>query len=334
MIKLKKEKKTEAKTEKEKIEERREEILANGRKFKYPIQYAKHKTVFYTIIISVVAMVVLVVLGWAMLFKIQNTGDVIYRITRVLPVAVAKVDGEDVRFSDYLMIYRSSLRAIEQQSGQLGSGEEAEMVRRDYKRGALDNAEEYTFALKLGKELGIEVTDEEVENAFNEHRKVGGVERSEESFLKIISDNFGLSKDEYKRLLLLSLTKEKVEEKIDEKANRAASEVERILGENGGDFMDVKGKMGDEVQYEETGGLVDNKNIDGGRASAAAKLEAGAQSGKFISSNGDGYYFVKLVSKTATQVDYVSLKIPFSEFGKRMQKNREEGKIQEKIELQ
>ena len=334
MMKLKRDKKAEVKTEKEKVEERREEILANGRKFKYPLQYAKHKTVFYTIIIATVAMVALFSLGWAMLYKIQNTGDVIYRITKVLPVVVAKVDGEDVRFSDYLMIYRSSLKAVEQQSGQLGEGEDADYVRMGYKRSSLDSAEEYTFALKLGRELGIEVTDDEVREAFDEHRKVGGVERSEESFLKIISDNFGLSKEEYNRLIYLSLMKEKVEEKIDDEANRIAGEVERLLAENGGDYAGVKGTLGEEISYEDTGGLVDNKNIDGGRATKAAKMEAGEQSGRFVSSNGDGYYFVKLVAKTDTQVTYVSIKVPFLEFEKRMSEKREAGAIQEYIELE
>ena len=43
------------KTEREKVEERREEVLARGRKFKYPLQYAKHKVVNLTIIISILA---------------------------------------------------------------------------------------------------------------------------------------------------------------------------------------------------------------------------------------------------------------------------------------
>ena len=42
----------ERKTEKEKVEERREEVLARGRKFKYPLQYAKHRLVVNTIVIG------------------------------------------------------------------------------------------------------------------------------------------------------------------------------------------------------------------------------------------------------------------------------------------
>ena len=60
-------------------------------------------------------------------------------------------------------------------------------------------------------------------------------------------------------------------------------------------------------------------------------LEAGADSGKFLSSNGDGYYFVKLLSKDSTQVNYVSIKVPFSEFNNRMDKIREEGLVKVRL---
>ena len=104
----------EKKTEKEKIKKRREEVLKSGRKFKYPLQYSKHRLVIVTIIVAVVALIGSFVTGYLMLYKVQSTGDVIYRLTKILPVAVAKVDGENVRYSDYLMIYKSSIRPIEQ----------------------------------------------------------------------------------------------------------------------------------------------------------------------------------------------------------------------------
>lgn len=45
------------KTELEKVEERREEVLSKGRKFKYPMQYAKYRVVTVTIILSVITVV-------------------------------------------------------------------------------------------------------------------------------------------------------------------------------------------------------------------------------------------------------------------------------------
>lgn len=83
-------------TEREKVEQRREEVLAQGRKFKYPMQYAKHKLVINTVLVAVVAIIAMVVAGWAMLYKFQDTGDMLYRVTQLVPVPVAKVAGEQV----------------------------------------------------------------------------------------------------------------------------------------------------------------------------------------------------------------------------------------------
>ncbi len=321
------------KTERERVEERREEVLAKGRKFKYPMQYAKHKLIINTLIVAVVALVLMVVAGWAMLYKIQDTGDMIYRVTQVFPVPVAEVDGEKVRYSDYLMIYRSNLVASEQQGGQLGDSEDADLVRLNYKEAALLSAVEYSYAMKLGKELGIEVTEQEIDRALEEHRKMGGVERSEESFLKIVRDNFGMNKREYRRMLYLNLMKAKVAQAIDTAAQEKTAKVEQLLAENGGDLAAAAGALELMDGYEETGRLVDNKNVDGGRSNKAMTMEVGAVSEKFLSSNGDGYFYVKLIEKTETEVNYASLRIDFTEFNQRVLKLYEEGKVEEYITL-
>lgn len=321
------------KTEREKVEERREEVLAQGRKFKYPLQYSKYKVIINTVIVGVVAIVAMIVVGWALLYKVQDTGNMIYRVTQVLPVSVAEVDGEKVRYSDYLMIYRSNLQTSEQQDGQLGVNEDAAAMREMYKEAAMRSAVEYAYALKLGKELGVKVTDEEIDNAFDEHRKVGGVERSEESFLKIVRDNFGMNKSEYRRMLYLTLMKTKVAQEVDEKARGVAEQAEQLLAENGGDLFAVAETLGAEVEYEETGRLVDNMNVDGGRANKAMTLEIGGVSGKFLSTNGDAYYFVKLNEKTETEVNYASLKIDFTEFDLKVAELYEKGLVKEYITI-
>ena len=321
------------KTEREKVEERREEVLAKGRKFKYPLQYTKHKLVINTILVAAVAVVAMVVAGWLALYQFQSTGEMMYRVTQVLPVPVAEVEGAKVRYSDYLMIYRSNLQTSEQQSGQLGNTEDDDLVRAEYKRTALEAAVEYTYAMKLGKELGLSVSEEEIDQAFDEHRKVGGVERSEEAFLKIVQDNFGMNRREYRRMLELTLMKAKVEQEIDETAQAVAAEAETMLNENGGDMAAVAESLGEQVEYEATGQLVDNMNVDGGRSNKAMTLEPGQVSERFLSNNGDGYYFVKLVEKTETQVNYESIKVKFTTFAERVAQLYEEGKVKELIEV-
>ena len=320
-------KKESKKTEQEKVEERREEVLSQGRKFKYPLQWTRHCIVINTILIALVVTALIGVGGWLALYRFGMTDDLLFHITEIFPIPVANVDGEDTRFSDYLMFYRSSMTSIERQSGSEFDETSADELRTEYKLSALTEAEKYTYALKLAKEQGITVTPEEVATEFDRHLKIGGIDRSEESFLKIVKDNFGLDRSEYERMLYLTLMKSKVEMAIDSSANQTVSKVEKILSSSDNDYAKAAEELGEAIIYEETGGLVDNKNIDGGRATEAAKLEPGKSSGKFLSMNGDGYYFVKLIKKTKTEVNFVSIKVPFTEFNKRFEALQNDNKI-------
>ena len=316
-------------TEKEKLEERREEVLSKGRKFKYPMQFAKHRMVFITIAIAFIALIIAGVLGWTALYKTQSTGDLLYRLTTIIPVPVASIDGENVRYSDYLMIYRSSITPVEQQNGTFSNKEsDSETFRNFYKRTALTQAEDYTYALKLDKQLGLTITDEQINKEFDEHRNFGGTERSRESFLKVVKESFGLTEREYRRMLYLSLVKVEVSKKIDTVATETAYKAhERVLA--GDDFQKVAEELG--IEYSATGELADVKNVDGGRSTKAYNMEPGQISDVFVSENGDCYYIIKLLEKNDTQVNYVSLSIPFTEFDNRLKVVREENRVEEFI---
>ena len=323
--------KTEHRTEKEKLDKRREEVLSKGRKFKYPMQFAKHRLVFVTIAIALIALITAGVLGWVTLYKTQHTGDVLYRLTTVLPVPVAKIDGASVRYSDYLMIFRSSITPVEQQNGSSDSQTDTESVREYYKRTALNDAEDYTYAMKLAKQMNITVTEEMIDKAFDEHRKLGGAERSREGFLKVIKDNFDLSEKEYRRLLYLSLIKGEVSKKIDTNATAKAEQALAKAKTAGGDLERVANELG--LGYEDTGGLIDVMNVDGGRSDVAYSMNPGELSGILTSSNGDGYYILYLRDKAESRVNYVSIKIPFTEFDNRLKNVREENRVQEFIKV-
>ena len=324
-----KKKSDDKKTEREKVEERREEVLARGRKFKYPLQYAKHKVVNLTILISALAVIAAGSIVYLMLYQFQSTDDLLFRITQVVPFSVAKIDDEKVLYSDYLLIYRSTITPIEKQ-GMVENGQNAEDMTDYYKRQALTSAEDYTYALKLARELNITVSDSEVNDAVEKHRKAGGVERSQETFVRVLQDNFGLSLSEYKRIIYLSLISEKVSEEIDQVAKSTMINVKEYLSE-GKSLKEISEILGEKVVYEETSGLVDRMNVDGGRATVAMTLEKGQTSERFVSTSGDGIFFVTLLDKTESTVNYVSLHIPFTELNTRLEAVRKENKVEERI---
>ena len=318
------------------IEESREEILAKGKKFKYPFQYAKHRLIINAIAIGLVAIIVFAVVGWAQLYKALNTSEVMYRFTRTIPLSVAEVDGVKVRFSDYLMLYRSSIRSVERQQGELGDSDEAEKERRQFMRQALTDAEDYSYAIAKLKEVGKEVTEEEIDEVIKEHKTIDGELRSDEAFEGIVKDNFGLSIKEYRRLIMLSLARKKVSVEFDKDAKELADQVAEALEANGGDMKKTAAEFAENkaVAIEEVD-AVEFANLDGGRAAEAAKLEnVGDISKRFNSKSGDGYYYVKLTDKTETTVSYQSIWIRFDWFNNMMQKLRDDEKVKEKITIE
>ena len=200
------------------LEESREEVLTKGKKFRYPFQYAKHRLMINAILIGLIALGAFAFVGWFQLYKMNSTGDVAYRFTRVIPLSVADVDGKKVRFSDYLMLYRSSIASIERQQGKFDDSEDSKSQMEFYRRQALNSAEDYAYAMALLDELGKSVTDEEIDEVVNKHRMIEGEMRSEASFAGIVRENFGLSLTEYRRMLELSLAKKKISVETDTEA--------------------------------------------------------------------------------------------------------------------
>ena len=341
-IQTRKEKKEEKKAEKKpsdsitqkNIEESREEILAKGKKFKYPFQYAKHRLMFNTILIGLVAILAFAFVGWYQLYKAQSTSEVVYRFTKVFGLSVAEVDNVNVRFSDYLMLYRSSITSVERQQGAFDNSEESKLQKEYYKRQALDAAEDYSYAMAKLAEVNEDVTDAEIDEVIESHKVIDGEKRSNEAFEGIIRDNFGLNIKDYRRLIMLTLAKKKASMKFDEDAKKLVEEIKAALAADSDMEKVAQAYAGnDSVSYEVVEG-VESTNLDSGRAAMAASLEKmGDISDYFVSRNGDGYYIVKLMSRNENKVSYASIWVRFKWLDDEMAKMRKDGKVKEKIDL-
>lgn len=122
------------------IAEHREQVLAGGRRFKYPVQYARRKLVINAVLIGLGAVVSFTLISWWQLYLVQNTGDFMYRLTKIFPVSVAEVDGEEVRYSDYLMRFRSSVQYLVERDQININDEDGKQRIESVKRRELDGA--------------------------------------------------------------------------------------------------------------------------------------------------------------------------------------------------
>lgn len=323
----------------ETVAEHRERILAGGRRFKYPMQYARHRLVINTIIISVIAVALIVLIGWWQLYPAQNTSDFVYRVTRVIPVPVASVDGEAVPYSDYLMYYNSSIHYL-QQNEQLDIKSKDSKSQVEYvKRKSMDNVIADTYARKLARGLHITVTKAQIDKVISDDRNTANGRISQETYDASALSVLGWTPSEYRKDTKNKLMRQAVEFAIDDKAKQRQAEAAQLLQAKNPDFDKIAAKLGgtgDSKVLTGVSGLVPTTNRDGGLSTEATTLQKNEISGAIKSTSGpagEGYYFIKLLDKNDQQVNYQYLKIPLTEFNDRLAKLKKDGKVHEYISI-
>lgn len=304
------------------LAEHRERVLAGGRKFKYPVQYARHKLVINASIIGVIAIILIGALGWYALYPGQNTNDFMYRVTRVVPVPVASIEGESVRYSDYLMRYRSEVHFLTQKAGVDITSEDGKRQLEFLKTQAMQGAIADTYAEKLAREQKITVTDAELEGYVKQQRQSQGSEVSESTYNAVILDYYGWSPEEYRHAMKKKLLRQKVAYAIDDTSRAVAKEVSTLLAADGATFKDVaaaiNAKHGENTVQAVPAAWVPKSNRDYGLSEQAAKLEKGGTSGVFELSNGAGLAFVRLIDRSDVDHQYEYISIPLKEFEQRI----------------
>lgn len=321
----------------ETVAEHRERILAGGRRFKYPMQYARHRLVITTILITLVAFLLLLVVGWWQLYPVQNTNTFFYRVTRVVPLPVASVDGESVKYGDYLMYYNSSAHYLKQ-SEQLNLNSKDGQRQNDHiKRKSLDIAIANTYAQKLARDLNIKVSQARVDQVTDDDRNTSTGRISQETYDASALNILGWTPSEYKHDTKNRLIRQDVAYAIDASAKQQQEKASQLIQKDKAiDFDALAKTLGGEGEAKVTtgiSGLVPQTNQDGGLTKAALTLQPGGISSPIRTSAGDGYYFVKLIEKTPTQVSYIYLRIPLTEFNKRLATLKKENKIKEHITI-
>ena len=311
------------------LAEHREKVLAGGRKFKYPVQYARHRLVFNAIIIAVAAIALVIGVGGWLLYQGQNTSDLMYRVTKVVPVPVAVIDGQQVRYSDYLMKYRSQVHYLVGKE-QIDITSDDGVHQLNFIKGqAMDDAVADAYATKLAKELDVEVTNAELEAFLKQQRQSDDGEVSEATYNAVILEYYGWSPSEYYQAMKTKLLRQKVSYAVDTDADKLSKAVESSIAAGNTDLSTVANTINGssaKVTYWPAA-WVPKTNQDGGLAVAAAGLQKGQVSKAIKSSTGDGFYYVKLVDSNDTQVQYEYIQVPLTIFEAKLAEARDGNKL-------
>jgi hypothetical protein len=318
----------------ETVAEHREQILAGGRKFKYPVQYAKHKLVLNSLLIGIGAIVLLFVLGWYLLYIAQYNSKFMYRLTQLVPVPVASVDGEGVRYSEYLKKYRSDIFSLVQQEQINLNSSDGKRQSEYYKRRELDSAIRDAYVTKLARERKITVSRAEVNDFIT--RTVNSKSISLEAYEKTVLRNFyDWSLDEYRGVVKARLLSQKVAFAVDDAAKERANVLAVQAAAPNADFAKIASESSDDTATKPNGGDVGPLPLDNQDPNrlipVAEKLNPGQVSGPIQGS--DGYFIIKLTSKNDTSVHYSQIKVGLTELDKRFEKVKQDKKIKEYIKV-
>ena len=184
----------------------------------------------------------------------------------------------------------------------------------------MDDSIADAYASKLSKQLGLSVSDSELEGFLKDQRQSADGEISEQTYGAVISEFYGWSPDEYRYVTASKLLRQKVAYEIDKSASTASDNVAialkndpniafKTLADNVSASSGIKLVPG-------ASGLVPKTNQDGGLAAEAAKMTKNQVSGAIKSTIGDGYYFIRLLDINETQVDYEFIQVPLTQLTK------------------
>jgi hypothetical protein len=319
------------------LAQHRQQVLAGGRKFKYPVQYARNKLVINAIIIIAASVIILLGVGYWLLYQAQNTSDFMYRVTKVAPVPVAEVDGTQVRYSEYLMKFRSNLHYLVQKEQVDINTEDGKRQVEFIKNQAMDDSIADAFAAKIAREKNLTVTDGELQAYVKQQRQSNdGDEVSESTYNAVILDYYGWSPEEYQDAMETKLLRQKVAYAVDQAAETTSKSIESTVEAGNVDLATIATALNTEKAESVVfwpAAWVPLNNQDGGLAAAAAKLEINQVSKPIKTTSGDGYYFVKLVEKNETQVRFEYIQVPLKSFSQSLDKAGVDNKISKYIQL-
>lgn len=321
----------------ETVAEHREQILAGGRKFKYPVQYARHKLVINAILIVIASLVLMGAIGWWQLYPMQNTSMFMYRVTRVLPLPVASVNGEQVLYSDYLVQYRLSEYYLSKYGEVKLDSADGKRQLAYFKRQSMDKAIAVAYARQIARDRDIAVTDKDVDDFITKERNTASGTVSQETYDASIQMLYNQSPADYRLTIANGILKNRVAFAIDDNAAAQSRQALSLAQQTEGDFAKVAADManskGGKVVAGRSG-LVNNTSKYGGlRVADIAKLQEGKLSGILKSETDDGYYIVKVIEKNDTQTNFSYVHIPLTQMSADLARFKKEGKISEYIKL-
>lgn len=237
----------------ETVAKEREEVLSGARRFIYPLQHSKHRIAIISTIIVSLLLILFMAFSWNLLYRQQSNGDLAYRISQIIPFPVARVDGQFVRYEEYLFELRQNVHYLVNQENVDFSTPEGEVQLDGIREEALMRVTNNVIIKKLAAENNIEVTQQDIDEQIALIRSQGGVGDSIETLEDTLADFYGWTISDLERVVELQILKQKLIPVLDTDTRPEAEGVLQQL-RDGGDFSEIALEFSDDPFTKENDG--------------------------------------------------------------------------------
>lgn len=320
----------------ETLAEDREAVLAKGKRYKYPVQQTKKRTVIVSGILVVLLLVATSAFIWSQLYVWQSTSAFMHRVTQILPLPVGKIEGQTVLYRDYLTHLRSSLYYLSEKESVNLQSDSGQRQLAYQKRQAMDRVLEQALVRKVARQEGISVSNQEVQEFINNQIESNEIGATRDNFQEVIEEYYDWTFAQYEQSVKEGLLKQKVTTALADEAQQTAEEIlQQLAREDGPEFSELVNQYSDDAATKQNGGDVGfvPANAPGQEdlAETASNLKKN-QVSEIIEST-DGLYIIKTLDKRDDEVRYAQIFIRFDAFEERFNTLREAGKVREYIEV-
>lgn len=319
------------------IEEQRQAVISQGKKFKYPMQFSKKKILKISALIFLVAIFLVAVGIWFLLYQKQSQSNLAYRVTQVLPLAAANVDGENVPYDDYLRRIRADLHYYEFFEKRDFNSSDGAREKAYYAREQLTNAERIAYAKKIAKLRKITVSSADVDTLIEQNKKNDKI--SDRQLNYTLKNYYDWTINDYREILRGQLFEKKVAFAIDRVAHEKIAQIREKATAKKADFLKIAKENSEDQALKNVNNEVIVKTGESdiyGIANQIQDLKVGEISEILQAKDSSGKYafaLVKLNSRNNNETKYTVVFVKVEQFEKDFAKLQNEGKIREYIKI-
>lgn len=320
----------------------REEALKRGRRHKKPLKKARFHVMMGSLGVIFALVVVFFAYSFYSLQVKQSYSDLAYSLSRLAPYDASVVDGHKVSYEQYLFILKQNVHYLVDFNG-VGAEkidvntEDGNRIIEQKKIESLAQAEGYAFIRAKAKDLGIVVSDKEVDDAINELLTYRGNSNRDE-LATTLKAHYGWEISDYERFYKDVLLKKKVLASMDETAKKSINAARAKLV-TGAAFGDVAKEFSSDEVSKNNGGKIGRINLKLNSANFSytiletlKNLSEGASS-EVVITNDSFYIFKNTKTYSPDEKEVEMIRVPFKTIDEYLQDLDAAGKIKRHIKF-